>query len=152
MALWEAISIVFSLRHDGRMTDFNTQVIDEFRANHGKVGGTFEGAPILLLHSEGAKSGKPRISPMMYLADGDRYLVFASKAGAPTNPDWYHNLRANPDCTIEVGDDTFEVHAEVLPRAERDEKYAEQAARFPGFADYEKKTDRLIPVVALTRR
>jgi deazaflavin-dependent oxidoreductase (nitroreductase family) len=134
------------------MVDFNAQVIAEFRDNHGKVGGNFEGAPLLLLHSVGAKSGETRISPMMYLPDGDRFLVFASKGGAPSNPDWYHNLKANPDATIEVGDDTIDVRAEELPRAERDEKYAEQAARYPGFADYEKKTDRVIPVLALTRR
>ena len=134
------------------MNDFNKQVIDEFRANHGKVGGNFEGAPLLILHSTGAKSGEERVSPMMYLPDGDRFLVFASKAGAPDNPDWYHNLKAHPEATIEVGDDTVDVVAEELPRAERDEKYAEQAALFPGFADYEKKTDRVIPVLALTRR
>ena len=134
------------------MSDFNDQVIAEFRANHGQVGGNFEGAPLLLLHSTGAKSGAERISPMMYLPDGDRYLVFASKAGAPDNPDWYHNLKAHPEATIEVGDDTVDVVAEELPRAERDEKYAEQAALYPGFADYEKKTDRVIPVLALTRR
>lgn len=134
------------------MADFNAQVIEEFRANHGKVGGSFEGAPLLLLHTVGAKSGEPRISPMMYLQDGERILVFASKAGAPTNPAWYHNLKANPDATIEIGDDTLEVRAEELPRAERDEKYAEQAALYPGFAAYEEKTDRVIPVVALTRR
>jgi deazaflavin-dependent oxidoreductase (nitroreductase family) len=134
------------------MADYNAQVIAEFRENHGKVGGNFDGAPLLLLHSVGAKSGESRVSPMMYLPDGDRFLVFASKAGAPTNPDWYHNLKANPEATIEVGDDTVDVRAEELPRAERDEKYAEQAALFPGFADYEKKTDRVIPVLALTRR
>jgi deazaflavin-dependent oxidoreductase (nitroreductase family) len=134
------------------MNDFNAQVIDEFRANHGKVGGNFEGAPLLLLHTTGAKSGETRVSPIMYLPDGDRFLVFASKAGAPTSPDWYHNLKANPDASIEVGDDTLDVRAEELPRAERDAKYAEQAALFPGFADYEKKTDRVIPVLALTRR
>ena len=89
---------------------------------------------------------------MMYLRDDERFLVFASKGGAPDNPDWYHNLKANPDATIEVGDDTLDVRAEELPRAERDEKYAEQAALFPGFADYEKQTDRVIPVLALTRR
>lgn len=134
------------------MSDYNAQIIAEFRANHGRVGGNFEGAPLLLLHTTGAKSGQERISPMMYLRDGERWLVFASKAGAPTNPDWYHNLKANPDATIEVGDETIEVHAEELPRAERDEKYAEQAALYPGFADYERKTDRVIPVLALTRR
>ena len=134
------------------MTDYNASIIEEFRANHGKVGGNFEGAPLLLLHATGAKSGHERVSPMMYLRDGDRYLVFASKAGAPDNPDWYHNLKANPDASIEVGDDTVDVHAEELPRAERDEKYAEQAALYPGFKDYEEKTDRIIPVVALVPR
>jgi deazaflavin-dependent oxidoreductase (nitroreductase family) len=134
------------------MADFNAQVIAEFRDNHGKVGGSFEGAPLLLLHSTGAKSGEERVSPMMYLPDGDRFLVFASKAGADTNPDWYHNLKAHPEARIEVGDDTIDVIAEELPRAERDAKYAEQAALYPGFADYEKKTDRVIPVLALTRR
>lgn len=134
------------------MSDYNAQIIDEFRANHGKVGGNFEGAPLLLLHSVGAKSGQERVNPMMYLQDGDRYLVFASKGGAPTNPDWYHNLKANPDAEIEVGDETFAVRAEELPSAERDEKYAEQAALYPGFADYEERTDRVIPVVALAPR
>jgi deazaflavin-dependent oxidoreductase (nitroreductase family) len=134
------------------MSDYNADVIAEFRANHGKVGGNFEGAPILLLHSVGAKSGQERVNPMMYLQDGDRYVVFASKAGAPTNPAWYHNLKANPDAEIEVGDETIAVRAEEVTGAERDAKYAEQAALFPGFADYEKKTDRVIPVVALTRR
>jgi deazaflavin-dependent oxidoreductase (nitroreductase family) len=134
------------------VTDYNASIIQEFRDNHGKVGGNFEGAPLLLLHSTGAKSGQERVSPMMYLRDGDRYLVFASKAGAPDNPDWYHNLKANPDASIEVGDDTVDVHAEELPRAERDEKYAEQAALYPGFKDYEDKTDRVIPVVALVPR
>jgi deazaflavin-dependent oxidoreductase (nitroreductase family) len=134
------------------MADFNAQVIAEFRANDGKVGGSFEGAPLLLLHTRGAKSGRERVNPVMYLADGDRFLVFASKAGAPTNPDWYHNLKAHPDATIEVGGVTIAVHADELPRDERDERYAEQAARYPGFADYESKTDRVIPVIALTRR
>ena len=134
------------------MSDFNDQVIAEFRAHHGRVGGAFEGAPLLLLHSTGARSGEERVSPMMYLPDGERYLVFASKAGAPTNPDWYHNLLAHPEATIEVGDDTVAVRAEELPRAERDLRYAEQAALYPGFADYERKTDRVIPVLALVPR
>jgi deazaflavin-dependent oxidoreductase (nitroreductase family) len=132
--------------------DFNERNIAEFRANHGKVGGQFEGAPLLLLHSTGARSGEPRTNIMMYLADGDRYLVFASKAGADTNPAWYWNLRAHPDVRIEVGDDAFDAHAVELAGDERDTKYAEQASRFPGFADYERKTDRTIPVVALTPR
>ena len=134
------------------MSDVNDQVITEFRANHGVVGGPFEGAPILLLHSTGARSGQERIHPMMYRADGAAYLVFASKAGADDNPAWWHNLRAHPDASIEVGDETVEVHAEDLPRAERDEAYAAQAADYPGFAEYEAKTDRVIPVVRLTVR
>lgn len=135
-----------------RPQDFNQRTIAEFRANHGRVGGGFAGAPLLLLHTVGARSGQPRINPMMYLADGDRYLVFASKGGSDSNPDWYWNLRANPDATIEVGDDTVAVHATELTGAERDEKYAEQARRYPGFAEYERRTTRVIPVVALTRR
>jgi deazaflavin-dependent oxidoreductase (nitroreductase family) len=134
------------------VSDYNARIIEEFRANHGRVGGDFEGAPLLLLHSTGARSGQERVSPVMYLRDGDRYLVFASKGGAPDNPDWYHNLKAHPDATIEVGDDVLEVRAEELARAERDEKYAQQAALYPGFADYERHTDRLIPVVALVPR
>jgi deazaflavin-dependent oxidoreductase (nitroreductase family) len=134
------------------MSDYNAQNIAEFRANHGKVGGYFEGAPLLILHTVGAKSGEERESPMMYLADGDRYLVFASKAGADTNPAWYHNLLADPEVSIEVGDETIAVTAAPLPREERDHFYAIQAERYPGFADYERKTDRVIPVVALTPR
>jgi deazaflavin-dependent oxidoreductase (nitroreductase family) len=130
---------------------FNQRNIDEFRANHGRVGGNFEGAPLLLLHTVGARSGQQRINPTMYLADGDRYLVFASKAGADTNPDWYSNLRANPDATIEVGDETLAVRATELTGADRDEKYRIQSERYPGFADYQQKTSRTIPVIALTR-
>ena len=131
------------------MNDFNEQLIAEFRANHGQVGGNFAGAPMLLLHTVGARSGLPRVNPMMYLADGERYLVFASKAGADTNPDWYHNLIAHPAVQIEVGEATLAVHAVELKGEERDAQYAEQARRYPGFADYERKTTRTIPVVAL---
>jgi deazaflavin-dependent oxidoreductase (nitroreductase family) len=131
--------------------DFNAAVIKEFRENGGKVGGPFEGAPMLLLISTGAKSGQPRTSPMMYLADGGRYLVFASKGGAPTNPDWYHNLVAHPDASIEVGTEHFGVKATVITGAERDELYARQAALYPGFAEYEAKTTRTIPVIALEK-
>jgi deazaflavin-dependent oxidoreductase (nitroreductase family) len=133
------------------VNDHNRAIIDEFRANDGKLGGNFEGAPVLLLHSTGAKSGKPRVNPMMYLRDGERLVVFASKAGAPTNPDWYHNLVANPDATVEVGAETFAVHATVLIGAERDRLFAKQAQLYPGFKDYEARTTRTIPVVALTR-
>jgi deazaflavin-dependent oxidoreductase (nitroreductase family) len=129
--------------------DFNRRNIEEFRANHGRLGGQFEGAPVLLLHSTGARSGEERVNPMMYLADGERYLVFASAAGAVRNPAWYHNLLAHPDARIEVGDDSIEVHAVELQGAERDQKYAVQASRYPGFADYERKTTRTIPVLAL---
>jgi deazaflavin-dependent oxidoreductase (nitroreductase family) len=134
------------------MDDFNTKIIDEFRSNGGKVGGGFAGAPMLLLTTTGAKSGKTRENPMMYLAEGDRIYVFASKAGAPTNPDWYHNLVAHPEVTVELGTDRFEAVATPVDRAERDRIYAEQARRYPGFADYEAKTDRVIPVVTLERR
>jgi deazaflavin-dependent oxidoreductase (nitroreductase family) len=132
--------------------DFNTRIIAEFRANHGKVGGNFEGAPMVLVHTTGARTGAERVNPLMYLPDGDRYLIFASKGGADTHPAWYRNLLAHPDIEIEVGDETIPVHAEELKGAERDEKYAEQARRYPGFAEYQKKTSRVIPVIALTRR
>ena len=132
------------------MNDFNAQVIEEFRANDGKVGGNFEGAPLLLLHSTGAKSGEPRLHPVMYQANGDRYVIFASKAGAPDNPAWYHNLVANPQASIEVGTDTLEVTATEATGAERDELFEKQKEIFPTFAEYEAKTSRTIPVVILT--
>jgi deazaflavin-dependent oxidoreductase (nitroreductase family) len=132
------------------MAGYNDSIIEEFRANEGRVGGNFEGAPLLLLHSIGAKSGVERVNPMMYLADGERYLVFASKAGAPTNPDWYHNVKAHPRVTIEVGTQTMEADAVELEGEERDRMYAKQAAAFPGFAAYQENMDRVIPVVALT--
>jgi deazaflavin-dependent oxidoreductase (nitroreductase family) len=131
--------------------DWNTKIIAEFRANEGRVGGNFEGAPMTLLTTTGAKSGLQRTSPMMYLPDGDRVLVFASAAGADASPSWYHNLVANPTVTVEIGTETYEATATPLTGAERDAKYAEQAKLYPGFAEYEKKTSRVIPVVALTR-
>jgi deazaflavin-dependent oxidoreductase (nitroreductase family) len=134
------------------MPDLNETIIAEFRAHHGQVGGNFAGAPLLLLHTVGARSGQPRINPMMYLADGDAYLVFASKAGSDSNPDWYWNLRAQSDVTIEVGEETIAVRASELSGAERDEKYRIQAGRYPAFAGYEQKADRIIPVVKLERR
>ena len=132
--------------------DFNQSIIDEFRANDGKVGGPFEGAPMLLLTTTGAKSGQPRTAPLVYLPDGDRYVVFASKAGAPTNPDWYHNLVANPAVSVEVGSDRTDADAVVLTGEERDQLFAKQAERMPGFKDYQDKTTRVIPVVALQPR
>jgi len=138
----------------GIVTDFNAwnqKIIDEFRTNGGKVGGQFEGAPILLLHSKGAKTGQERTTPMMYLAEGDRLVVFASKAGAPTNPDWFRNLVAHPRASVEVGAEKFDVDAEVPEREERDRLYAIESERYPGFAEYQEKTTRVIPVVILNR-
>jgi deazaflavin-dependent oxidoreductase (nitroreductase family) len=131
--------------------DWNRAITDEFRANGGKVGGAFAGAPLLLLTTTGAKTGRQRTNPMMYLPDGDRLLVFASKGGAPTSPDWYHNLVANPTATVEVGTDRYEVKATVLTGEERDRLYAKQAELYPGFGEYQEKTTRTIPVVALER-
>ena len=133
------------------MNDWNRGVMEEFRANGGKVGGMWEGRPLLLLTTTGAKSGQPRLHPMMYLRDGDRLLIFASKGGAPSSPDWYYNLVAHPKVTVEVGTETFEATATVVAGEERDILYAKQAALMPGFAEYEKKTTRKIPVVVLER-
>ncbi|MGZ4180009.1 MAG: nitroreductase family deazaflavin-dependent oxidoreductase [Solirubrobacteraceae bacterium] len=130
--------------------DFNAQIIEEFRANQGRVGGPFEGATLLLLHHVGARSGKDRVNPLVYNRDGDRYVVFASKAGAPTNPDWYHNLKANPRVTIEVGTDTIEVAASEASGDERDRLFGAQVERSPQFGEYQSKTDRAIPVIVLT--
>jgi deazaflavin-dependent oxidoreductase (nitroreductase family) len=131
--------------------DFNEAIIEEFRANGGKVGGQFEGAPLLLLTSTGAKSGERRTTPVVYQADGERLVIFASKAGAPTNPAWYYNLRANPSATVEVGEETVEVKAVVAEGEERERLFRRQAEVSPQFADYEQKTTRLIPVIALER-
>ena len=130
--------------------DFNDQIIEEFRANEGRVGGMFEGSTLLLLHHTGAKSGKSRINPLGYLSDGERYVVFASKGGAPTNPDWYHNLKAHPNATIEVGTDTIDVVASEATGEERERLFRIQAERVPQFAEYEKQTERVIPVIVLT--
>ena len=133
------------------MNDRNRSVIEEFRANAGKVGGPFEGAPLLLLSTTGAKTGTSRTTPLMYLPDGDRFVIFASKGGAPTSPDWYHNLVANPNATIEVGGETLTVSAVVTPGEERDHLYASQSELYPQFAEYQAKTSRTIPVVAFAR-
>jgi deazaflavin-dependent oxidoreductase (nitroreductase family) len=131
--------------------DWNRKVIDEFRASGGQLTGQFAGAPLLLLTSTGAKTGRQHTTPVMYLADGDAVAVFASKAGAPDNPDWYHNLLAHPRATVELGAETFEVEAVVTDDAERDRLYAIQSERFPTFAEYQEKTGRVIPVVILNR-
>ena len=131
------------------MNDFNRAVIEEFRANDGKVGGPFEGAPVLLLTATGAKSGERRTTPVMYLPDGERMVIFASFGGAPTNPAWYHNLVANPSASVEVGPETVEVDAVETSGEERDRLFRRQAELYPQFAEYEQKTTRQIPVIAL---
>ena len=133
-------------------TDWNRQIIEEFRANGGKVGGMWEGRPLLLLTTTGAKSGQRRTNPMMYLRDGDRLLVFASKGGAPTNPDWYHNLLVHPQVTVEVGTETYEATATPVTGEEHDRIYARWAEMYPQFGEYQRKTTRKIPVIALQRR
>ena len=131
--------------------DWNAGIIEEFRANGGKVGGGFAGAPMVLLHTTGAKTGAERVSPMMYQRVGDDWAVFASKAGAESNPAWYYNLVANPQARIEVGTETIDVSARVTGDDEREPIWAAQKAAYPGFASYEQKTSRQIPVVLLTR-
>jgi deazaflavin-dependent oxidoreductase (nitroreductase family) len=133
--------------------DWNQKIIDEFRANGGRVGGMFEGAPLLLLHTTGAKSGLERVHPLMYQQVGDELAVFASKAGAPTNPDWFYNLRAHPDAEIEVGTETVRVQARVAEGEEADRIWDHQKQLFPNFAEYEKTAGgRKIPVVLLARK
>jgi deazaflavin-dependent oxidoreductase (nitroreductase family) len=134
------------------VSNFNEQIIEEFRANKGVVGGPFTGATMLLLTHTGAKTGAARVNPLVYLEDGDRYLIFASKGGASTNPDWYRNLLANPIASVEVGTERFEVDATELVGEERDRLYAKNAELRPAFAQYQQKTTRVIPVIALTRR
>jgi deazaflavin-dependent oxidoreductase (nitroreductase family) len=133
------------------MKAFNTSIVDEFRANGGVVGGPFEGATLLLLTTTGAKSGQLRLAPLAYLTIDGKLLIVGSKAGADTNPDWVHNLRANPQAHIEVGTDAYDVIARELPRDERDETYPKVVAAAPGFGDYEKRTNRVIPLFELTR-
>jgi deazaflavin-dependent oxidoreductase (nitroreductase family) len=133
------------------MSDLDEDVINEFRANGGKVGGRFEGARMMLLTTTGAKSGEARTKPVVYTTDGDRFVVIASKGGAPTNPDWFHNLVADPDVILEVGDERFPARATVTSGDERRRLYDAQAALMPGFAEYAQKTTREIPVVVLDR-
>lgn len=131
------------------MSDWNAEIIEEFRANDGRVGGMFEGRPLLLLHHVGAKTGTERVSPLMYQALAEGYAIFASKRGAPTNPDWFHNLLANPGTKVEVGSDTVAVTARVAGGDEREEIWARQKAAWSNFAEYEAATTREIPVVIL---
>ncbi|MBA2284963.1 MAG: nitroreductase family deazaflavin-dependent oxidoreductase [Ktedonobacteraceae bacterium] len=129
--------------------DWNTKIIEEFRANDGKVGGPFAGATMLLLHTRGAKSNQPRINPLRYFQDGDKFVIVASKAGAPTNPDWYYNLLAHPDVTLEMGTEHVKAHATVPERQERDRLFANVVKEAPGFGEYQENTSRIIPVVVL---
>jgi deazaflavin-dependent oxidoreductase (nitroreductase family) len=133
------------------VNDFNKQIIEEFRANGGNLGGPFEGAPMLLLHHKGAKTGAARVNPVAYRKVGENLAIFASKAGAPTNPDWYYNLIAHPETEVEVGTETIPVIARVADNAEREPIWEANKRDNPGFADYEKKTTRQIPVIILER-
>ena len=132
--------------------DYNKTIIEEFRANDGKIGGQFEGASLLLLSTTGAKSGLMRTNPLAYLADGANFVVVASFAGAPTSPPWYHNLLANPDVEVEVGAERIAVQAEVVEEPERSALYEKMESVMPAFSEYRSKTTRLIPVVKLIRR
>jgi deazaflavin-dependent oxidoreductase (nitroreductase family) len=129
------------------MSDWNANIIEEFRANGGKVGGMFAGAPLLLLHTTGAKSGQPRVNPLMYQDLDGSYAIFASKAGAPSNPDWYYNVVANPSVSVEIGSETIDCSARVADTAERQPIWDHQKATFPQFAEYEAKSGRDIPVI-----
>jgi len=131
------------------VNDWNAKVIKEFRENGGKVGGQFDGAPMLLLHTTGARSGQERVNPMMYRQAGPAMAVFASAAGADKHPDWYHNLVANPRLSVEVGTETLQVTARTAEGDERERIWTEQKREYPGFADYERKTERVIPVAVL---
>ncbi|MPZ70930.1 MAG: nitroreductase family deazaflavin-dependent oxidoreductase [Actinobacteria bacterium] len=135
------------------MADFNHDIIEEFRANEGRLGGPFEGRSVLLLHHSGARTKTKRVNPVAYqdLGNGGR-AIFASKGGAPTNPDWLHNLKANPDVQIEVGSETVDVRARIAEGDEREQIWEQQKKDMPGFAEYEKKTSRQIPVVILEKR
>ncbi|NTY58848.1 nitroreductase family deazaflavin-dependent oxidoreductase [Mycolicibacterium sphagni] len=133
------------------MNDFNKSIVDEFRANAGVVGGPFEGRPLLLLHTTGAKSGQPRLAPLAYFTVEGKLIIIGSKAGADTNPDWVHNLRANPQAHIEIGTDAYDVTAREMSLEERDEAYPKVVAVAPGFGEYQAKTSRVIPLFELTR-
>jgi deazaflavin-dependent oxidoreductase (nitroreductase family) len=135
----------------GNPKDRNKAIIAEFRANGGKVGGQFASMPLLLLHTVGAKSGQPHINPVAYTLDGDRYVIIASKGGAPTNPDWYYNVAAQPSVTVEVGTEQFQARATIPTEPERTRLYDQMAALRPNFAEYQRRTTRRIPVIVLAR-
>ena len=131
--------------------DWNQVIINEFRANSGRVGGRFAGRTLLLLHTVGAKSGQERINPVAYVTVGDRFVIIASKGGAPTHPDWYYNILAHPLVTVEVGTEKFQVQAVIASEPERTRLYNQMVEMMPGFAEYQQKTTRIIPVIVLTR-
>ena len=133
------------------LRDFNGRIVAEFRANGGKVGPPFEGATLLLITTTGARSGQPRLAPLAYLQVGDMMVIVGSKAGSDTNPDWVHNLRANPRARIEVGTDAYDVVARELPPDERNDVYPKIVAVAPGFGEYQEKTTRVIPLFELQR-
>jgi deazaflavin-dependent oxidoreductase (nitroreductase family) len=131
--------------------DFNRKLIEEYRANGGKVSGMFAGAPLLLLTTTGARSGQPRVAPLAYTTDNGRLVVIASKGGAPTHPDWFYNVRANPDVTVELGAETFPARATIPQGAERQRLFDQMATQMPNFAEYQRNTTRQIPVIVLER-
>lgn len=132
--------------------DFNDGIVKEFRANDGVVGGPFEGAPMILITHTGAKTGAERTSPLVYSTDGDRVVIIASMGGAPANPAWFHNIKANPQVGVEIGTESYSASAEILVDGdERQRLFDQQAALMPNFAEYQEQTDRVIPVVVLTR-
>jgi deazaflavin-dependent oxidoreductase (nitroreductase family) len=133
------------------MKEINRKVIEEFRGNGGKVGGQFAGAPMVLLTTKGAKSGKPYVNPLVYSRDGDKYVIIASFAGGPKNPSWYHNLVAHPTPTVEIGGERFQAKATFPSAADRERLFNQQASQMPIFNEYRKKTARQIPVVVLER-
>jgi deazaflavin-dependent oxidoreductase (nitroreductase family) len=133
------------------INDWNAKIIEEFRANGGKVGGPFDGVPMLLLHTTGPKSGRERVNPLAYQPDGDKLVIFASYAGAPKNPAWFHNLFAGGAVSVEVGTEAFPVAARVTEGAEREKYWSKQKEDYPTFAEYERKTTREIPVIVLER-
>ena len=133
------------------MTDFNSNVIDEFRANEGKIGGFFEGSNMLLLTTVGATTGEPRLAPILYVEDEGRIFIVASKGGAPSHPDWYHNLVELPEATVEIGAEKYQARARILTEPERTDQYARLADVIPGYAEYQEKTTRVIPVIELIK-
>jgi len=132
--------------------NWNQTIIDEFRANAGQVGGAFAGKTLLLLHTVGAKSGEERINPVACIADGEHLVIFASKAGAPTHPDWYYNILAHPLVTVELGTEQFQAQAEIATEPERTRLYHRMVEVMPGFAEHQQKTTRVIPVITLKRQ